>query len=94
MTNSEEIKQKLGETTEQVEAKIKDFTPYYTNLEPWKRGLILIALVLFLLFAIYLLTKKEKPEPRELTDSEKKKIEAMVEERILRRTEFLKRLRE
>jgi len=34
MTNSEEIKQKLGETTEQVEAKIKDFTPYYTNLEP------------------------------------------------------------
>ena len=31
MTNPQEIKQKLGETTEQLEAAI---TPYYTNLEP------------------------------------------------------------
>jgi hypothetical protein len=34
MANSEEIKNKLGETTEQVETKIRDFAPYYTNLEP------------------------------------------------------------
>jgi hypothetical protein len=31
MTNPQEIKQKIGETTEQIEAKI---APYYTNLEP------------------------------------------------------------
>ncbi|CAI2191114.1 9818_t:CDS:2 [Funneliformis geosporum] len=39
-----EIKQKLGETTEQLENKVKEFSPYYTNLEPYQRGLILIAL--------------------------------------------------
>ena len=94
MTNSAELKDKLGKATEQVENKTKELAPYYTNLEPWKRGLILMALTLFLLFAIYQLTKREKSEPRELTESEKKRIEALVEERILRRTEFLKRLRE
>ncbi|CAG8754123.1 11460_t:CDS:2 [Gigaspora margarita] len=31
---SEEIKTKLGETTEKVEAKVKELSPYYTNLEP------------------------------------------------------------
>jgi len=93
MTNSAEIKNKLGEYTEQVENKTKEFTPYYSNLEPWKRGLILIALALFLIFTIYQLTKREKPEPRELTDSERKKLENMVEERILKRAEFLSRLR-
>lgn len=84
MTNPEEIKTKLGEYTQQLE----------NHLEPYQRGLILIALTTFLIFSIYLLTKKETSPPRELTSEEKKKIEAMVEERILRRTEFLKRLRE
>ena len=92
MTNSEEIKNKLGEYTEQVEEKIKDFAPYYTNLEPWQRGLILIALIAFLIFAIYYLTKKETPQPRELTEDEKKRIETMVEQRILKRAEFLRKL--
>ena len=93
MTNSAEIKNKLGEYTEQVENKTKELAPYYTNLEPWKRGLILIVLALFLLFAIYQLTKKERPEPRELTEAERKKIEILAEERILKRAEFLNRLR-
>ena len=93
MTNSQELKDKFGEYTEQVENKAQEFTPYYTDLEPWKRGLILIALALFLLFAVYQLTKKEKLEPRELTESERKRIEAIAEERILKRAEFLNRLR-
>ncbi|CAI2182395.1 1390_t:CDS:2, partial [Funneliformis geosporum] len=42
MTTTNEIKQKLGETTEQLENKVKEFSPYYTNLEPYQRGLILI----------------------------------------------------
>ena len=94
MTNSAELKNKLGENTEKLEKKIKELSPYYTNLDPWKRGLILIALTAFLIWTIYCLSKKETPAPRELTDTEKKRIEAIVEERILRRTEFLKRLRE
>lgn len=93
MTNSQELKNKLGEYTEQLENKAKEFAPFYTNLEPWKRGLILMALALFLLFVIYQLVKKEKPEPRELTESERKRIEAIAEERILKRAEFLSRLR-
>ena len=93
MTNSAELKNKLGEYTEKVENKAKELSPYYTNLEPWKRGLILIALTLFLLFTIYQLIKKERPEPRELTDTERKRIEAIAEERILKRAEFLNRLR-
>ena len=94
MTTTNEIKQKLGETTEQLENKVKEFSPYYTNLEPYQRGLILIALTTFLIFAIYYLTKKEKPEPRELTDSEKRRLEMLAEERILKRAEFLKKLQQ
>ena len=93
MTNSAELKNKLGEYTEQVESKAKKIASHYTNLEPWKRGLILIALSLFLIFAIYQLTKKEKSKPRELTETERKRIEAIAEERILKRAEFLNRLR-
>jgi hypothetical protein len=52
MTN-QDFKTKLGETTEQLENKVKEFAPYYSNLEPWKRGLILIALTIFLFFVIY-----------------------------------------
>ena len=93
MTNSAELKNKIGKYTEKVENKTKELAPYYSNLDSWKRGLILMALTLFLLFAIYQLVKKEKPEPRELTETERKRIEALVEERILKRAEFLSRLR-
>ena len=94
MTN--DIKKTLGETTEQVENKIRDvvnnYHPYYSKLEPYQRGLILIALTTFLILTIYYLTKKEKSIPRELTETERKRIEALAEERILKRAEFLKRL--
>ncbi|CAG8648554.1 5152_t:CDS:2 [Ambispora gerdemannii] len=56
MTN--DLKNKLGATTEQLETVI---APHYTNLEPWQRGLLIIALILFLLFSIYHLTKPDKP---------------------------------
>ncbi len=83
MTNSEEIKTKLGEYTEQLESK----------LEPYQRGTIILVLITFLIISIYLLTKKEHPEPRELTESERKRIEALAEERILKRAEFLNPIR-
>ena len=84
MTNSAEIKNKLGEYTEQFEQK----------LEPWQRGLLLIILTTLLMISVYYLTKKEKPEPRELTETERKRIEALAEERILKRAEFLRRHRQ
>ena len=83
MTNSTEIKNKLGKYTEQLEQK----------LEPWQRGTLILVLTALLLISIYFLTKKETPEPRELTDSERKRIETLAEERILKRAEFLNRLR-
>jgi hypothetical protein len=82
MTNSQELKNQLGKYTEQLESK----------LEPWQRGLLLISLTLFLLFSIYYLTQKETPKPRELTDQEKKQLEKLAEEKILKRAEFLRRL--
>ena len=84
MTN--DLKNKLGETAEQLESKAKELTPYYTNLESWQRGLIIIVLTLFLLFAIYQLTKSE-PKLNA-------KKEAQVEDKILRQMAFFKRLRE
>ncbi|CAG8649231.1 10005_t:CDS:2, partial [Ambispora gerdemannii] len=36
--------------------------------------------------------QREIPEPRELTETEKKQIEAMAEQKILKRAEFLRRL--
>jgi len=84
MTNSQELKDKLGKVTEQFEQ--------YS--EPWQRGLLLIALTTLLIISIYYLTQKEKPEPRELTDAERKRLEALAEERILKRAEFLRKLRE
>ena len=88
MTN--ELKNKLGEYTEKVESKIKeswkDYQPYYGKLESWKRGLILIALALFLFFVIYQLTKPER------RSSAKKERE--MEERLLRQMAFFKRLKE
>jgi hypothetical protein len=83
MTNSEEIKSKLGKWTERLEQE----------LDSWQRGTIILLLLTLLLVSIYLLTKKEPPQPRELTEAEKKKIESLAEERILKRAEFLSRLR-
>ena len=83
MTNSQELKDRLGKAAQQLE----------NHLEPYQRGLLLIALTTLLLISIYLLTQKEKPEPRELTDTERKRIESLAEERILRRAEFLRKLR-
>ena len=88
MTTTNEIKQKLGETTEQLENKAKEFAPYYSNLEPYQRGLILISLALFLLLIIYWLTKSDK----KLVRDDKKEKE--VEEKIMRQMAFFKRLRE
>ena len=84
MTKLQEIKDQLDNATQQFEQK----------LEPWQRGILILALITLLLISIYYLTKKEKPEPRELTDSERKKIETLAEERILKRAEFLRRLRQ
>jgi hypothetical protein len=81
MTNLPEIKQKLGETTEKLESLI---SPHYTNLEPYQRGILLIALTLFLIFSIYYLTK---PEPKLNA-----KKEAQLEEKLMRQMAFFKRL--
>jgi len=86
MTNPQGLKNKLGEVAEQLEATI---SPHYTNLEPWQRGLILIALALFLLFAIYQLTKSEKQSTKKESQREKE-----TEERLLRQMAFFKRLKE
>lgn len=85
MTNPKDILiiNTLNEATQQLEQ----------HSEPWQRGLLLITLTTFLLFSIYLLTKKETPPPRELTETEKKRIEQLAEERILKRAEFLRKLR-
>ena len=94
--NTEELKTKLGEYTEKAESKVRETFPkcypYYNELDSWKRGLILIALALFLLFVIYQLTNKGKTRPRELTEEERKQLEVRAEERILKRTEFLRKL--
>ena len=66
----------------------QNIAPYYTNLEPWQRGLLLIALTAFLLFAIYQLTKSEKPVKQD------PKREKEIEERLMRQMAFFKRLRE
>ena len=85
MPNSEDILiiDALDRTTQQLEQKS----------EPWQRGLLIIALTILLLLSLWLLSKKETPPPRELTDSERKRLEAIAEERILKRVEFLNRLR-
>ena len=90
MTNSQKLKDKLGKTTEQIETKVGEFwtkhSHYYSNLEPWKRGTLLIVLTLFLLFAIYYLTKSDK----KLSSKKEKEME----ERLLRQMAFFKKLKE
>jgi hypothetical protein len=87
MTNPNDILllQTLGRATEQLEASL---APYYTSLEPWQRGLLLITLTLFLLFSIYYLTKSEK-----VTNLDTKK-EKEIEERLMRQMAFFKKLKE
>ena len=75
----------LADKTEQLETSL---TPYYTSLEPYQRGLLLITLTLFLLFAVYSLLKSEKPT----TLNPKKEQE--LEEKLMRQMAFFKRLKE
>ena len=88
MTN--DLKNKLGESTEQFEQKVKELFPYYTNLEPWQRGLLIIALTALLLFSIYYLTKSDK----QLATKRESQKEKEAEERLMRQMVFFKRLKE
>lgn len=87
-----DIKQTIGSNTEKVEKQAKEYwnklAPNYSNLEPWQRGLILLGLVGLTTLTIYLLTKEDKSERK------KAKQEAMMEERLLRKMELLKKLKE
>ena len=89
-----EAKNKLGDQTQKFENKVSDlwneYSPNYTNLEPWKRGLILIGLLILLALALYYLTH----ESEDYKAKKKAKLEQAQEERMLRRMEVLKRLRE
>lgn len=89
-----EIKQKLGENTEKIEKNAKQLwtnhSHYYTNLEPYQRGLILLGILLFLIIAIYYLTKEDKKR----TATQKAKEETAMEEKFLKKIELLKKLRE
>jgi hypothetical protein len=64
------------------------------SLEPYQRSALILSLIALLLITSYLLLKKEIPTPRELTETERKKLELLAEERILKRAEFLRKLRE
>ncbi|KLL04218.1 MAG: hypothetical protein MRECE_2c119 [Mycoplasmataceae bacterium CE_OT135] len=92
--NPAEIKQKLGEQTQKLEAKASElwseFNPNYTNLEPWQRGLILIGIVILLIFTAYYLTHESQSK----TAIRKAQAEAAIEDKIIRKMELLKKLRE
>jgi hypothetical protein len=89
-----QIKQILGEQTQNLENKLSqawnEFSPHYTNLEPYQRGLVLIGLLALLAFAIYYLNHESQNQKT------KRKIQAeqAQEEKIIRRMELLKKLRE
>ena len=89
-----QIKQNLGEQTQNLENKAQDlwnqFSPHYTNLEPWQRGLVLIGLVVLLIAITYYLTH----ESQDQKTKRKAQLEQAQEEKIIRRMELLKRLRE
>ena len=89
--NSQETNSPINPLKEQLATASQQLENY---LDPWQRGALILALVYLLLITAYLLLKKEVPEPRELTEVERKKLEALAEERILKRAEFLRRLRE
>ncbi|MCE8163126.1 MAG: hypothetical protein I3274_02810 [Candidatus Moeniiplasma glomeromycotorum] len=105
MTNStentvsaEQIKQKLGETTEQLETKVGElfstYSPHYSNLEPWQRGLLLIALTLFLIFALYYLTSTNQSKKEAFREKLAQQKEKEQEEKFLRQMAFFKKLKE
>lgn len=92
MTGINDIKQKIGENTEKLEKKVKDFwdqaSPNYSNLEPWKRGLILLGILGGTIAIIYLLTGNSKG------NKGKEQIEAQAEERLIKKMELLNRLKQ
>jgi len=92
MTNN--FKQTLGESTEQLESKIKEFAPFYTNLEPYQRGMLILTLTILLLFAIYYLTKSDKQIVIDKDNKKELRKEKEIEEKLLRQMAFFKRLRE
>ena len=94
LTNPTEIKRKLGEQTQKLERKAgelwTDFSPNYTNLEPWQRGLALIAIIAFFALAIYYLTHENQNKKAQ----RKAQAEQALEDKIIKRMELLKKLRE
>ena len=90
MTNPQELKDKLGQTTEQLENKLKDLAPFYTSLEPYQRGMLILGLLLLLLISIYYLTKTHPQVNSKMLAKKEKELE----ERILRQMAFYKKLRE
>jgi hypothetical protein len=96
MTNPqlEQAKNQLGQQTQNLEHKVSklwnEYSPNYTNLEPWKRGLILIAILASLVLVVYYLTH----ESQDRKAQRKLKAEQAQEERLLKRMELLKKLRE
>ena len=92
--NSAEIKQKLGEQTEKLECKAgelwNEFSPNYTNLEPWQRGLVLISIVVLLVLVAYYFTHENQDKKTQ----RKAQAEAAMEDKIIRKMELLKKLRE
>ena len=92
--NLTDAKQKLGEQTQKLENKASelwnDFSPHYTNLEPWQRGLLLIGIIVLLALATYYLTH----ESQDKKVRQKSQAEAVLEDKIIKRMELLKKLRE
>ena len=92
--NLADAKQKLGEQTEKLESKANEmwseFSPYYTNLEPWQRGLILVGIIVLLVLATYYLTH----ENQDKKTKRKAQAEAALEDKIIKQMELLKKLRE
>lgn len=92
--NPNELKNKLGEQTQKLESKANEmwseFSPNYTNLEPWQRGLLLIGIVVLLALITYYLTH----ESQDRKTRQKAHAEAALEDKIIKRMELLKKLRE
>lgn len=88
------FKNQLGTNTEQLEQQFLKLTPHYTSLEPWQRGLLLIALTLFLLFSIYYLTSTNQVKKEDLRTRLSQQREKEQEEKFLRQMAFFKKLKE
>lgn len=92
--NTADLKNKLGEQTQRLERKTEelwaDFSPHYTNLEPWQRGLVLIGIVVLLILIAYYLTHENQDKKAR----KKAQAEQALEDKIIKRMELLKKLRE